>query len=68
MSGNRILVDPSRHEELVSRFGSVWINDYFVLGPEVPQGGFGSSGFGKEGGLPGVDELTRLKQVSVSLT
>jgi betaine-aldehyde dehydrogenase len=48
-------------------FGSVWINDYFVLGPEIPQGGFGSSGFGKEGGLPGVDELTRLKQVSVSL-
>lgn len=49
-------------------FGSVWINDYFVLGPEVPQGGFGSSGFGKEGGLPGIDALTRLKQVSVSLT
>lgn len=48
-------------------FGSVWINDYFVLGPEVPQGGFGSSGFGKEGGLPGIDALTRLKQVSVSL-
>jgi betaine-aldehyde dehydrogenase len=48
-------------------FGSVWINDYFVLGPEIPQGGFGSSGFGKEGGLPGLDELTRLKQVSVSL-
>lgn len=48
-------------------FGSVWINDYFVLGPEVPQGGFGSSGFGKEGGLAGIDELTRLKQVSVSL-
>jgi len=48
-------------------FGSVWINDYFVLGPEVPQGGFGSSGFGKEGALPGVDQLTRLKQVSVSL-
>jgi betaine-aldehyde dehydrogenase len=48
-------------------FGSVWINDYFVLGPEVPQGGFGASGYGKEGGLPGLDELTRLKQVSVSL-
>lgn len=48
-------------------FGSVWINDYFVLGPEVAQGGFGSSGFGKEGGLPGVEALTRLKQVSVSL-
>lgn len=48
-------------------FGSVWINDYFVLGPEIPQGGFGASGFGKEGGLPGLDELTRLKQVSISL-
>ncbi|MFI5953827.1 aldehyde dehydrogenase family protein [Cryptosporangium sp. NPDC051539] len=48
-------------------FGSVWINDYFVLGPEIAQGGFGASGFGKEGGLPGLDELTRLKQVSISL-
>ena len=48
-------------------FGSVWINNHFVLGPEVPQGGFGASGFGKEGGLPGLDELTRLKQVSISL-
>jgi betaine-aldehyde dehydrogenase len=38
-----------------------------VLGPEVPQGGFGASGYGKEGGLAGVDEMTRLKQVSVRL-
>jgi acyl-CoA reductase-like NAD-dependent aldehyde dehydrogenase len=38
-----------------------------VLGAEIPQGGFGSSGFGKEGGLPRVDQLTRLKQVLVSL-
>lgn len=49
-------------------FGSVWINDYFVLGPEVPQGGFGASGFGKEGGSAGLEALTRLKQVSISLT
>ncbi len=49
-------------------FGSVWINDYFVLPVEAPQGGFGSSGFGKEGGLPGVDQLTRLKEVTISLS
>jgi betaine-aldehyde dehydrogenase len=49
-------------------FGSVWINNYFVLGPEVPQGGFGASGFGKEGGSAGLDALTRLKQVSISLS
>jgi betaine-aldehyde dehydrogenase len=48
-------------------FGSVWVNNHFVLGPEVPQGGFGASGYGKEGGLAGVDEMTRLKQVSVRL-
>jgi hypothetical protein len=28
---------------------------------------FGSSGFGKKSKLPGIDELTRLEQISVSL-
>jgi betaine-aldehyde dehydrogenase len=48
-------------------FGSVWVNNHFVLGPEVPQGGFGASGYGKEGGAAGLEEMTRLKQVSISL-
>jgi betaine-aldehyde dehydrogenase len=48
-------------------FANVWVNNHFVLSPELPQGGFGASGFGKEGGLPGLEEFTQLKQVGVSL-
>lgn len=48
-------------------FGNVWVNNHMVVGPEVPIGGFGASGYGKEGGLTGVEEFTRLKQVVVNL-
>ena len=49
------------------RFGNVWVNNHMVVGPEVPIGGFGASGYGKEGGLAGVEEFTRVKQLLVSL-
>lgn len=48
-------------------FGNVWVNNHMVVGPEVPIGGFGASGYGKEGGLQGMEEFTRLKQVVISL-
>jgi betaine-aldehyde dehydrogenase len=47
--------------------GSVWIIDHTLFAPGIPQGGYGDSGYGKENGLIGVEELTRLKQVSVRL-
>ncbi len=47
--------------------GSVWINDHTLFSPDVPQGGYGDSGYGKENGLLGAEELTRLKQISVNL-
>jgi betaine-aldehyde dehydrogenase len=47
-------------------FGTVWINDHLVLGPEMPVGGFRSSGYGKEGGVAGMEEFTRVKQVIVN--
>ena len=47
-------------------FGTVWINDHLVLGPEMPVGGFRASGYGKEGGMAGIEEFTRVKQVIVS--
>jgi betaine-aldehyde dehydrogenase len=47
--------------------GSVWINDHTLFSPDVPQGGYGDSGYGKENGVLGAEELTRLKQVSVNL-
>ncbi|GAB3059331.1 aminobutyraldehyde dehydrogenase [Intrasporangium mesophilum] len=49
-------------------FGNVWVNNHMAVGPEVPIGGFGASGYGKEGGPAGVEEFTRLKQVVVNLT
>jgi betaine-aldehyde dehydrogenase len=49
------------------RFGNVWVNNHLVVGPDVPIGGFGASGYGKEGGLAGVEEFTRVKQLLVSL-
>jgi betaine-aldehyde dehydrogenase len=48
-------------------FGAVWINDHTLYTPDLPQGGFGASGYGKENGLLGVEELTRVKHVSVYL-
>jgi betaine-aldehyde dehydrogenase len=44
-------------------FGTVWINDHLILAPEMPVGGFRSSGYGKEGGVAGIEEFTRLKEV-----
>ncbi|WEH13185.1 aldehyde dehydrogenase family protein [Streptomyces sp. VNUA24] len=48
-------------------FGNVWINNHMVVGPELPIGGFGASGHGKEGGTAGIEEFTRVKQVVISL-
>lgn len=47
-------------------YGTVWINDHLILGPEMPVGGFRSSGYGKEGGVAGMEEFTRLKQIIVN--
>ena len=49
-------------------FGNVWVNNHMVVGPELPIGGFRASGYGKEGGVDGVEAFTRLKQVIVNLT
>lgn len=48
-------------------FGTVWINNHMVVGPELPIGGFRASGYGKEGGFAGVEEFTRVKQIVVDL-
>jgi betaine-aldehyde dehydrogenase len=48
-------------------FGTVWINDHLILAPEMPVGGFRSSGYGKEGGVAGIEEFTRLKEVIINL-
>ncbi|WP_123026586.1 aldehyde dehydrogenase [Mycolicibacterium stellerae] len=50
------------------RAGTVWINAYRVLAPNVPFGGFGDSGLGRENGLEAINEYTENKSVWVELT
>ena len=50
------------------RAGTVWINAYRVVAPNVPFGGFGNSGIGRENGVRAVDEYLAEKAVWVELT
>jgi (Z)-2-((N-methylformamido)methylene)-5-hydroxybutyrolactone dehydrogenase len=46
----------------------VWINAYRVIAPNVPLGGYGLSGIGRENGAAAVDEHTENKSVWVERT
>ncbi len=48
-------------------FGCVWINTHIPLVAEMPHGGFGHSGYGKDLSRYGFDDYTRLKHVMASL-
>jgi aldehyde dehydrogenase (NAD+) len=50
------------------RAGNVWINSYRVVAPNVPFGGFGASGWGRESGPDAVRDYTETKAVWVELT
>lgn len=50
------------------RAGTVWVNGYRVFGPEVPYGGRGGSGYGRESGMAGLREYLRTKSVWVELS
>ena len=47
--------------------GTVWVNNGFPGGPELPWGGYKESGIGKEGSLYGLYEYTNLKRIQVDL-
>jgi phenylacetaldehyde dehydrogenase len=49
------------------RAGSVWINCYAMLDEAMPTGGFRQSGWGREAGRQGIEELTQIKSVVASL-
>lgn len=48
--------------------GTVWINGYRVVSAEVPFGGVGISGYGREAGADGLGEYLRTKAVWVELS
>jgi betaine-aldehyde dehydrogenase len=50
------------------RFGCVWINDHIPLASEMPHGGFGESGYGKDLSIYAVEEYTQIKHVMASLS
>ncbi|WP_368679916.1 aldehyde dehydrogenase (plasmid) [Rhodococcus opacus] len=50
------------------RAGSVWINAYRVVAPNVPFGGFGDSGLGRENGIDAINEYTENKSIWVELS
>ena len=45
------------------RAGTVWVNAYRVVGPNMPFGGFKTSGIGRENGLDVLHEYTETKSV-----
>ena len=49
------------------RFGCVWINDHIPLASEMPHGGYGQSGYGKDLSMYAVEDYTHVKHVMASL-
>jgi len=50
------------------RAGAVYINGSFpTANPNLPFGGVGASGYGREGGAHGVEEFVRPKSISISV-
>ncbi|RIJ77477.1 gamma-aminobutyraldehyde dehydrogenase [Nakamurella silvestris] len=48
-------------------FGCVWINTHIPLVAEMPHGGFGHSGYGKDLSMYGLEDYTRIKHVMTAL-
>jgi betaine-aldehyde dehydrogenase len=49
-------------------FGCVWINTHSPLAAEMPHGGFGHSGYGKDLSGYGFDDYTRIKHVMSNIS
>lgn len=46
--------------------GTVWVNSHLVLPAEMPWGGFGASGHGREMSTLGLDDFSRTKHVMIA--
>jgi (Z)-2-((N-methylformamido)methylene)-5-hydroxybutyrolactone dehydrogenase len=57
--------DLARAHRMIRRIraGIVWVNTYRAISPIVPFGGYGQSGYGREGGLESILDYTRTKSV-----
>ena len=50
------------------RAGTVWINDHIPIFSEMPHGGYGASGFGKDMSTYSLQEYTQIKHVAMDRT
>ncbi|MGE4424884.1 MAG: aminobutyraldehyde dehydrogenase [Solirubrobacteraceae bacterium] len=48
-------------------YGCVWVNDHMPYLSEMPHGGFGESGYGKDLSVYALEEYTRIKHVMLNL-
>ena len=48
-------------------FGCVWVNTHIPIVAEMPHGGFGHSGYGKDLSLYALEDYTRIKQVMANI-
>jgi aldehyde dehydrogenase (NAD+) len=46
--------------------GSVWINAYSDIQPSGPYGGYKQSGYGRLGGIEGLDEFSQVKNTRIT--
>ena len=62
-------IDVRRAHRVASRLraGTVWVNSYRVVAPQVPFGGVGDSGWGRESGLEAMHSFTETKAVWIEL-
>ncbi|GLY53269.1 aminobutyraldehyde dehydrogenase [Lentzea sp. NBRC 102530] len=60
--------DTSRVAALTARldFGIVWVNTHGAVASEMPHGGFGASGYGKDLSMHGLEDYTRVKHVMIA--
>jgi aldehyde dehydrogenase (NAD+) len=49
------------------RTGTVWINDYHMINPRYPFGGYKESGIGREHGTMGYNEYREIKHLHIDL-
>ncbi|MUL81863.1 aldehyde dehydrogenase family protein [Mycobacterium sp. CBMA247] len=47
-------------------FGTVWVNSHLTLASEMPWGGFGKSGYGRDNAIYALDDYSRTKHVMLA--
>ncbi|WP_059021570.1 aldehyde dehydrogenase family protein [Mycobacterium sp. M26] len=48
--------------------GSVWVNTFSNISPQGPYGGYKQSGFGRTGGLEGLQEFLQVKNIRIGMS